>query len=190
MRKEKRKIYKHKYEGEKIKILIVRECLQSFKVYANKNQKWKRQYTLLNSSVGKESACQCRRPWFNSWVRKIPWRRERLPTPLFWSGEFHGLYSPWGHKESDTTKLLSLSKLTLKIRSRKKPHCYPKLSSQKAPIQIMSQVSSKKPSKNNFNCLKFSNTDGENTNCWFFSKACMIVKQKSDKYSRKKTTIV
>ena len=50
----------------------------------------------------------------------------------------------------------------------------------------MSQVSSKKPSKNNFNCLKFSNTDGENTNCRFFSKACMIVKQKSDKYSRKK----
>ena len=24
------------------------------------------------------------------------WRRERLPTSLFWPGEFHGLYSPWG----------------------------------------------------------------------------------------------
>ena len=22
------------------------------------------------------------RPWFNSWVRKIPWRRDRLPTPI------------------------------------------------------------------------------------------------------------
>ena len=32
----------------------------------------------------------------------MPWRRERLPTPVFWPGEFHGLYSPWGHKESDT----------------------------------------------------------------------------------------
>ena len=32
---------------------------------------------------------------FNLWVRKIPWRRERLPTPVFWPGEFHGLYSPW-----------------------------------------------------------------------------------------------
>ena len=42
---------------------------------------------------------QCRRPGFNPWVGKIPWRRERLPTPVFWSGEFHGLYSPWGHKE-------------------------------------------------------------------------------------------
>ena len=27
---------------------------------------------------------------------------ERLLTPVFWSGEFHGLYSPWGHKELDT----------------------------------------------------------------------------------------
>ena len=26
---------------------------------------------------------------------------EQLPTPLFWSGEFQGLYSPWGCKESD-----------------------------------------------------------------------------------------
>ena len=25
---------------------------------------------------------QCRIPWFNSWVRKIPWRRDRLPTPV------------------------------------------------------------------------------------------------------------
>ena len=29
-----------------------------------------------------------------------------LPTPVFWPGEFHGLYSPWGHKESDTTEHL------------------------------------------------------------------------------------
>ena len=24
----------------------------------------------------------------------IPWRRERLPAPVFWPGEFHGLCSP------------------------------------------------------------------------------------------------
>ena len=29
---------------------------------------------------------------------KATWRRERLPTPVFWPGEFHGLYSPWGHR--------------------------------------------------------------------------------------------
>ena len=33
---------------------------------------------------------------FHPWVGKIPWRRERLLTPLFWPGEFHGRYSPWG----------------------------------------------------------------------------------------------
>ena len=32
--------------------------------------------------------------WVRSWVEKIPWRTERLPTPVFWPGEFHGLYSP------------------------------------------------------------------------------------------------
>ena len=35
------------------------------------------------------------------WVGKIPGRRERLPTTVFWPGEFHGKnsladYSPWG----------------------------------------------------------------------------------------------
>ena len=85
---------------------------------------------------------QCGRPGFNPWLGKIPWRRKRLPTPVFWLGEFHGLdhgiglcswvgplpftiynsmdwtnllensiglHSPWGRKESDTTKQLSLS---------------------------------------------------------------------------------
>ena len=40
-------------------------------------------------------------------VKKIPRRREWLPTPVFLPGEFHGQrslvgYSPWGHKELDT----------------------------------------------------------------------------------------
>ena len=52
---------------------------------------------------------QCRRPGFDPWVRKILWRKEWLPTPAFWPGEFHGQrsltgYSPWGRKELDTTK--------------------------------------------------------------------------------------
>ena len=33
-----------------------------------------------------------------------PWRRKRLPNPVFSPGELHGLYSPWGHKESDMTE--------------------------------------------------------------------------------------
>ena len=39
--------------------------------------------------------------WFDPWVGKIPWRGERLPTPVFQPGESHGLYSLWGWKESD-----------------------------------------------------------------------------------------
>ena len=51
---------------------------------------------------------QCRRPGFDPSVGKVPWRREWLPTPVFWPGEFHGLHSPWGHKESDMNEWLSL----------------------------------------------------------------------------------
>ena len=51
---------------------------------------------------------------FDPWVGKVPWRREQLPTPVFWPGEVHGQknladYGPGGHKESDTTERLSLS---------------------------------------------------------------------------------
>ena len=54
---------------------------------------------------------QCRKSGFHSWVRKIPWRREWLPTPIFLPWKFHGQrslagYSPWGHKNSDMTKWL------------------------------------------------------------------------------------
>ena len=45
----------------------------------------------------------------------MPSRREQLPTPVFWPGEFHGLYSPWGQKESDTTERLSLHLLSKSI---------------------------------------------------------------------------
>ena len=40
------------------------------------------------------------RPEFNPWVGNIPWRRKWLPSPVFWPGQFHGLYSQWGHKET------------------------------------------------------------------------------------------
>ena len=48
-----------------------------------------------------------------TWVRSLgwedPWRRKRLPTPVFWPGEFHGLYSSRGRKELDMTERFSLS---------------------------------------------------------------------------------
>ena len=57
---------------------------------------------------------QCRRPRFDPWVGKIPWRRKWQPTPVFLPGKFHGWrsmvgYSPWGGKESDTTEPLYLT---------------------------------------------------------------------------------
>ena len=51
---------------------------------------------------------QCGRFGFSPWVGKILWRREQLPTPVCWPGEFHGLCSPWSLKE---TEWLSLSLL-------------------------------------------------------------------------------
>ena len=63
-------------------------------------------------SPGKESTCHAGYLGSISGLGRFPWRRERLPTPVFWLGEFHGLYSPWGHKESDTTEQLSLSFLS------------------------------------------------------------------------------
>ena len=49
---------------------------------------------------------------FNSWVRKIPWRKERLRTPVFLPGKIWGQrspvgYSPWSHKEKGMAKLLT-----------------------------------------------------------------------------------
>ena len=35
-----------------------------------------------------------RETWVGSLGWKIPLRRERPPSPVFWPGEFHGLYSP------------------------------------------------------------------------------------------------
>ena len=49
------------------------------------------------------------RPGFYLWVGKSSWRRDHLPTPVFWPGEFHGLSSPRGRKKSDMTEQLSLS---------------------------------------------------------------------------------
>ena len=70
--------------------------------------------------AGKRIRPQCGRHGFNPWVGKIPWERERLPTPVFWPGEFHGLYSPWDCKESDTTEWLSLHGFVIILPKRER----------------------------------------------------------------------
>ena len=58
---------------------------------------------------------KCRRPGFHPWVGKISWRRESLPTPIFWPREFRSsslaqrTIQSMGLQESDTTEQLSLS---------------------------------------------------------------------------------
>ena len=56
------------------------------------------------------------RPGFSPWVGKIPWRRERLPTPVSWPGEFRGL----DHKELDTTEQISQPDHAWHINRKKK----------------------------------------------------------------------
>ena len=43
---------------------------------------WKNFEDIPGSSAGRVHL-QCRRPQLDSWVRKFPWRRDRLPTPVF-----------------------------------------------------------------------------------------------------------
>ena len=71
-------------------------------------------------SDGQESACKVKNPW----VRKIPWRKKWQPTPVFLPGEFHGQrslvgYSPWSHKESDTTLITTVTIIHMQEREAK-----------------------------------------------------------------------
>ena len=59
-------------------------------------------------SAGKRICPQCGRPRFDPWVGKIPWRKGKATHFSIWPREFHGLCSPWGRKESDTTECVSL----------------------------------------------------------------------------------
>ena len=48
------------------------------------------------------------------WVQSLDWedpleKGKATHTPVFWPGEFQGLYSPWCCKELDTTEWISLS---------------------------------------------------------------------------------
>ena len=48
-------------------------------------------------------------PGFDPWIGKIPWKRERLLTPVFLPGKSPGQrsllgYRPWGRKESNMTE--------------------------------------------------------------------------------------
>ena len=87
----------------------------SFSKRSSQPRDWTQVYHIVGrcfpvwATAGKESACNVGRPGFDPCTGMIPWRREQLPTPVFWAGEFYGLYYPWGCKETDRTEQLSVT---------------------------------------------------------------------------------
>ena len=59
-------------------------------------------------SAGKESTCNAGALGSISELGRSL-EEERLPSPVFWPRDFHGLFSLWGCKESDMTEWLPLS---------------------------------------------------------------------------------
>ena len=83
----------------------------------------------------KESACQWRRRrrlGFDPWVGRVPWSRIWQPITVFLPRKFHGQrslasYSPWGHKELDTSERLSNEHCVLLTPLLLKPHIWENL---------------------------------------------------------------
>ena len=82
-------------------------------------------------SAGKESACNEADLGSIPGLGRSPGEGKGLPTPVFWPGEFHGLYSPWGLKESDTTEQLSLHFTSVYIKGSEQ-----NLTSNPCPIRV------------------------------------------------------
>ena len=61
----------------------------------------------------KRICLQCGRPGFDPWVRKIPWRRKSLPTPVFLPGEFHRERSQASRAHAAVTESDTMEWLTL-----------------------------------------------------------------------------
>ena len=94
-------------------------------------------YGFPSSSASKESGCNAVDPGSIPGLGRTPGEGVGLPTPVFWPGEFHGLYSPWGRKELDTTEWLSFTYSILSSRV----HFFPFLCGQFPELwQLMSWV--------------------------------------------------
>ena len=88
---------------------------------------------------GKEAACNAAHPGSIPWLRKIPWRRAWLSSPVFLPEESHGQrsqvgYGPWGYKESDMTEQLTLASVIIfKIHSIEEQFCTQSLTKSDSP---------------------------------------------------------
>ena len=94
-------LYKMSHQG-KVHLKAIQEKMQS------KPCSWPSQL-MLGVMNPPAKAGDVKRCMFYPWVRKIPWRRQWQPTPVFLPGESCGQrslvgYSPWSLKESGTTE--------------------------------------------------------------------------------------
>ena len=67
-------------------------------------------------SAGKESAQNVGDLSLIPGLGRSPGEGKGYPTPVFQPGEFYGLYTPWGRKESDMTERLSLHFIYIYIK--------------------------------------------------------------------------
>ena len=98
-------VYTHKHTHKYI--IPCTEHLKNLSLKKYQSSKQKEEMSSQFPSLGSGSG-------LNPQVRKIPWRKEWQPTPVFLPGEFHGQrnlmgYSPWSRKESGTTDQLKIS---------------------------------------------------------------------------------
>ena len=101
--------------SETVRICRFHQLAEVFRRYSNVchlllcTKKKKKKKAFPGSSDGKESTCSAGDPGFDSWVRKIPWRRDWQPTPVFLPGESLGQssltgYRTWVRKVSGMTE--------------------------------------------------------------------------------------
>ena len=101
------------------KILDQANIVESLEIHQHLMMNWLTFWNLFalrwgcpGSSDGKESACNTGGLGLIPGLGRSPGEGNSYPLPVFLYGEFHGQrsvvdYSPWGPKESDTTKLLT-----------------------------------------------------------------------------------
>ena len=94
------------------KVLVVRSWKQPWEYENPVAMAWNGLASLVAQTVKNSPTMQ--ETWVRSLGREDPLEWARKPIPVFWPGESHDQrslagYSPWGHKESDTTEQLTLS---------------------------------------------------------------------------------
>ena len=63
-----------------------------------------------------------RKPWFNSWVGKFPWRRDRLPTPVFLGFPGGSDDKESAHNAGDLSSIPGLGRYPVQYSCLENPH--------------------------------------------------------------------